>query len=1091
MAPNVSRIFSRRKPTKTASTDSGKGDADTTLSPKRSPSQSSSSSQSSTNSHLISSLYNEAGKFEKILLSSGCISPRDSPNGTSGFDDLVMRDLTKSERAYANHDARILAAGNSWVSLADLDESLFSDIDSNSAEIASVTTASTTQSSSDGSERPKPAIHRASTIDSQSLESMEPEDIVNILIDEFGVIAAPGEEEKLILETDGALLHDVAIVGVIHLTTHRLTFHASLQATRPDLSSLQEPIKAGPAIMHRKGWRTKRRVWVELTHDMLCAYSSSNEDEKARPLCSLLLSFVKDVVPYDKSAPRVIRFNLDQHVTSVNEYAEFDTEESAQEWRREIKGAIFSYRHLRRELFASPTPESSGVRFHCPLIQIDSLKWVHESIFASVVSMKVKLETSEFRFDNENLPQSQVFELGPCETIPAWQRLGDYVAEAKEAHRERDSYPPVVVDFGPYNFFETDYGPIKSPGKLSARGETAVRVALGFSPESTVWIVRARINRSISCTGYFALSDTHLGFWCKNITQADLRYRLPLSSVRSVKPFSMNWISVEGITITIEGKPDLNFTFKTALIRDQAIKNITSSMSSLQIGQLNLSSVPSSPTSTKSSFSFNSYTPPSSLSGKLDPVSFFAPLSRSLAAAAEAAAHSTLPRMDRLNQIPKVLNFPREVLITEKYLHFVCLTIGSRGDVQPYIALGVRLIKEGHTVTIVTHEEYRDWVVGFGIRHRTAGGDPGALMKLSVENKMFSPEFFKQSLMNFRPWLDQLLVDSWAACRDADVLLESPSAMAGVHIAEALNIPYFRTFTMPWTKTSEFPHAFLSPPVDSPTFNAASNVMWAATSGQINKWRRNTLGLASTDMGHLAQSKITFIYNFSRAVVPKPLDWPDTTIVSGYWFLDNPDIGWTPPQELLDWMQKARADGKPIVYIGFGSITVPRPNKVTATIFKAVLKSGVRAIVSKGWSARMSKGDDKDPVVPTPPECFLLDKVPHDWLFPRIDAAVHHGGAGTTGASLRAGIPTIIKPWFGDQFFWAARVQVLGAGLKVSSLHSNALAAAMVKATTDRAMKAKAASVGEAIRKEDGVHTAIYTIYTYLHRASLNRASLT
>jgi sterol 3beta-glucosyltransferase len=130
----------------------------------------------------------------------------------------------------------------------------------------------------------------------------------------------------------------------------------------------------------------------------------------------------------------------------------------------------------------------------------------------------------------------------------------------------------------------------------------------------------------------------------------------------------------------------------------------------------------------------------------------------------------------------------------------MCLTIGSRGDVQPYIALGLGLKKEGHQVTIVTHEEYKEWVEGFGIEHRTAGGDPGALMKLSVEHKMFSPEFFKESLTNFRQWLDELLVDAWEQCQGAEVLLESPSAMAGVHIAEALNIPYFRCFTMPWTK---------------------------------------------------------------------------------------------------------------------------------------------------------------------------------------------------------------------------------------------------------------------------------------------------
>jgi len=437
---------------------------------------------------------------------------------------------------------------------------------------------------------------------------------------------------------------------------------------------------------------------------------------------------------------------------------------------------------------------------------------------------------------------------------------------------------------------------------------------------------------------------------------------------------------------------------------------------------------------------------------------------------------------------------PDGVLLPMPSKHFVCLTIGSRGDVQPYIALGKALQKEGHKATIVTHEEYKDWITGFGIAHRTAGGDPGALMKLSVENKMFSPQFFKESISNFRSWLDELLVDSWQQCKDADVLLESPSAMAGVHIAEALHIPYFRTFTMPWTKTREFPHAFLGPPVESPTFNAASyvlfdNVLWTATSSQINRWRKNTLGIGSTDMGHLAQSKIPFIYNFSPAVVPKPLDWGDATAITGYWFLDNPELNWTPPKNLLDFIAKARSDGKGLVYIGFGSITVPNPKLVTERLIRAVLKSDVRAIISKGWSSRMAKPDGEDDVV-FPKECFQLDRVPHDWLFPQVDAALHHGGAGTTGASLRAGIPTLIRPWFGDQFFWASRVQKLGAGLRVNSLHSSEVASALKKATTDRIMKEKAASVGERIRSENGVRTAIAQIYTYLPRAGRDRRSL-
>lgn len=162
------------------------------------------------------------------------------------------------------------------------------------------------------------------------------------------------------------------------------------------------------------------------------------------------------------------------------------------------------------------------------------------------------------------------------------------------------------------------------------------------------------------------------------------------------------------------------------------------------------------------------------------------------------------------------------------------------------------------------------------------------------------------------------------------------------------------------------------------------------------------------------------------------------------WFLNDSDPDWSPPPQLLEWMAQARRDGKPIVYIGFGSITIPHPNRVQARLINAIVQStstaflphslysrvsvgDVRAIMSKGWSDRSYDGtSDRDPKVTIPPQCYTVDKVPHDWLFSRIDAALHHGGAGTTAASLRAGIPTLIKPWFGDQYFWAARVQKLG-----------------------------------------------------------------
>jgi sterol 3beta-glucosyltransferase len=149
-----------------------------------------------------------------------------------------------------------------------------------------------------------------------------------------------------------------------------------------------------------------------------------------------------------------------------------------------------------------------------------------------------------------------------------------------------------------------------------------------------------------------------------------------------------------------------------------------------------------------------------------------------------------------MGYMPFVANKPLQSVSRLTPRHFVCLTIGSRGDVQPYIALALRLKQDQHRVTIVTHDEFKHWIESYGIEHRQAGGDPTALMKLSAEHKMFSPGFFKESLGSFRQWLDDLLVDSWYACEDADVLIESPSTMSGIHIAEALKIPYFRAFTV-------------------------------------------------------------------------------------------------------------------------------------------------------------------------------------------------------------------------------------------------------------------------------------------------------
>lgn len=421
-------------------------------------------------------------------------------------------------------------------------------------------------------------------------------------------------------------------------------------------------------------------------------------------------------------------------------------------------------------------------------------------------------------------------------------------------------------------------------------------------------------------------------------------------------------------------------------------------------------------------------------------------------------------------------------------LRITCLTIGSRGDVQPYIALCKALLAEGHKPRIATHAEFGPWIKKHGIGFVSVGGDPAELMRICVENGMFTYSFLKEATSKFRTWIDDLLESSWQACQDSDILIESPSAMAGIHIAEALCIPYFRAFTMPWTRTRAYPHAFAVPEHKyGGAYNYLSyvmfdNVFWKGISGQINRWRRKTLKLESTNLERMQQSKVPFLYNYSPHVVPPPLDYSDWVRVTGYWFLDEGG-DYKPPADLLAFIRKARADAKKLVYIGFGSIVVADPAALTRTVVEAVSKADVRCILSKGWSDRLGDPSAQKVEISLPTDLFQIKAAPHDWLFQQIDAAVHHGGAGTTGASLRAGIPTITKPFFGDQYFFGSRLEDLGVGICLKRINVAVLARAIWEAVHSERMITKARKLGEQIRGENGVQKAIDAIYRDLEYA--------
>jgi sterol 3beta-glucosyltransferase len=197
--------------------------------------------------------------------------------------------------------------------------------------------------------------------------------------------------------------------------------------------------------------------------------------------------------------------------------------------------------------------------------------------------------------------------------------------------------------------------------------------------------------------------------------------------------------------------------------------------------------------------------------------------------------------------------------------------------------------------------------------------------------------------------------------------------------------------------------------------------------------------------------------------VPAPADWDNSSVVTGYWFLDTPS-DWQPPQDLVAFLEHGPAP----VYVGFGSMAFHDAARHMAHVLQALRKLGQRAVVASGWGGLK--------VEEVPASVFVVDSVPHDWLFPQVTAVVHHGGAGTTGAGLRAGKPTVICPFVGDQLFWGRRVAALGVGprpLPQRRLTGERLAEAIHTAMNDEGMRQRAAALGAVIRSEDGVGQAV------------------
>lgn len=404
-------------------------------------------------------------------------------------------------------------------------------------------------------------------------------------------------------------------------------------------------------------------------------------------------------------------------------------------------------------------------------------------------------------------------------------------------------------------------------------------------------------------------------------------------------------------------------------------------------------------------------------------------------------------------------------------------TLGTRGDVQPFIALGVRLKARGHEVTVSTGLGFENEIEAAGLAAEPIGVDFRALLQTAK---------IKEAMRTFRG-----KVRAWRESGDMTARQCDDQWEIGLRLRPDLIVYNPKAFLAPWIArevgaraavpavmqpigpvTGDFPmiglpRASFGRAGNRLSHRLANALISLALRRALGVWRARRPEIdiepsAKLLRGYLASGGIPpRLHAYSRHLVPRPGDWNEAERVTGYWF-GEPGEAWEPPEALARFLQS----GPPPVYVGFGSMTAPDAEDAAALVVEALRMAGRRGIVATGWGALRPENAGED--------IHVIDGAPHDWLFRRCAAVVHHGGAGTTHEGLRWGRPSVVCPVFGDQPFWGHRVAASGAGptsIPASRLSSRGLAAA-IEAALSPTMCARARSIGEAIRSEAGAESA-------------------
>jgi sterol 3beta-glucosyltransferase len=388
------------------------------------------------------------------------------------------------------------------------------------------------------------------------------------------------------------------------------------------------------------------------------------------------------------------------------------------------------------------------------------------------------------------------------------------------------------------------------------------------------------------------------------------------------------------------------------------------------------------------------------------------------------------------------------------------------------LALAVGLEKAGHEVVMCTHTTFENATRERGIAFMPLSGDPVEVLRNSTRGESEEPRFseikrlvreykiIKANLAFVEPWFRDCL----AAASVADAIVVNHHAMVGVGpVIEKLGVPWCMMAYYPANEHMISGDDGRSLPKHRLVIDrVVGSIIHQIVRQVMKRPRREILGLPPSPVRMQSYPRDTkLLYAFSPAVFPPGDDWSDTIVTTGYWKL-QPLEPWVPPRALVDFIEA----GEPPIYIGFGSMPA-RPSVVRA-IREAVTRSKRRFIFARGWSEALD----------LPDRVLQIDEADHDWLFPRMACVVHHGGAGTTAAVLRAGRPQVIVAFMGDQYLWGRRIHAMGAGSRMlvsASMTADDLLSAIDEALVP-SVEAKAKEVSQALAREDGVAVAVSTL---------------